>query len=298
MNTSQGTRHISKAALAGLAVGGFTFGVVSFLAASTWGTATAAPATTPKTAAAVVAAASPGANATHHAKRPAPKPSIQSGLSTNWAGPTVTGGTYSRVSTTFVVPRATCTSHYTDSSFWAGIDGAGSSPTVEQAGIRVTCDSKTAQYVAWTEEYPAPESDIDASQFSVAPGDTVKVIVSANSGTDTYTLTDVTSGATYTTSAAAPQGAADDSAECVAEAPTGSKGIEKLTDFGTVTFSQCTARVVGSRSACQLVTGQGCPSSSQLTYSNIGTVKHHSTRLQAETMSTTRGGFQVTWHHN
>jgi len=292
MNNSQGTRHFSKAALAGLAVGGFTFGIVSFLAASTWDTATAATATT-------ATASSAAGNSTHHSKKPATKQSTPTVLSTNWAGPVLTGDTYSQVDTSFVVPQARCSSRTTNASFWAGIDGAGTSLTVEQAGVRVTCAAKAARYVAWTEEYPAPESDIDPSQFSVAPGDTVNVVVSANGTTDTYTLTDVTSGATYTTSAAAPQGAADDSAECVAEAPTGSKGIEKLTDFGTVTFSRCTTSVAGSRSSgCQLVNSHGCPSASHVTYSNIGTRKHHLTRLQAETMSTTGGAFTVTWHHS
>jgi hypothetical protein len=297
MNNAQGTRHLSKAALAGLAVGGLTFGIVSFLAAATWDTATTATAAT--TTGATATAPTAAGNSTHHPKTTATR-STPNVLSTNWAGPVLTGDTYSQVATTFVVPQAKCSARSTDSSFWAGIDGAGTSPTVEQAGVRVSCGAHHAQYSAWTEEYPAPESDIDPSQFSVAPGDTVSVVVSAGAGRDTYTLTDVTSGATYTTSADAPRGAADDSAECVAEAPTGPNGIEKLTDFGTVTFSQCSATVAGARSSssCDLVERRGCPSASQVTYSNIGTRKHHLTRLQAETMSTTGGAFTVTWHHS
>jgi hypothetical protein len=242
--------------------------------------------------------ATAASNSRHHAK-PAPNPTEPVVLSSNWAGPVVTGGTYSQVTTTFVVPTAKCSSQSTDSSFWAGIDGSGTSQTVEQAGVRVTCAHRHAQYVPWVEEFPAPESDIDPSLFTVAPGDTVAVTVVAHRSTDTYTLDDVTSGATFTTTAAAPQGATDSSAECIAEAPTGSKGIEKLTDFGTVHFSQCQVRVADPAAAhCQIVNGHGCPADSQITYNNIASNHHHKNRLQAETMSTNGGGFTVTWHHS
>lgn len=234
-----------------------------------------------------------------HSSMPTRPAKTVSQLSSNWAGPVLIGGIYDQVQTTFVIPRALCSAKDSDASFWAGIDGGGTSSTVEQAGVRESCVSGTASYVAWTEEAPAPEDDIDPAQFPVSPGDMIALTVIVNETTDAYTLDDVTSGSIDTVSATAPAGAADNSAECVAEAPTGAQGVLTLTDFGAVTFSNCDVKVVGPVAAadCHLVTGDGCPPGSQIVFSNIGRRKIISTKVKAETMVTAGGGFTVTWHH-
>jgi hypothetical protein len=181
-----------------------------------------------------------------------------------------------------------------------GLDGV-TDGTVEQNGVDVACSGGQAYYLPWTEEYPAPPVYLQPSQFSVVPGDKVTVTVSATATTDTFTFNNATTDTSFTTTATAAQGALDNSAECIVEAPgAGYTGkYTKLTDFGKVTFTQCEAQAVSPTKAnCNLVTGQGCPTGSHLVDANIGTRKHHSTKVHAATMLTGDGGFVVTWHHN
>ena len=236
-----------------------------------------------------------------------PAPAINTVVLPNWAGPVVYGSTYDEVATTFVVPQATCSLDRaaTDASFWAGFDGAGApggSATLEQAGVRVSCQAGSAQYVAWTEQYPAGEDDINPAQFSVQPGDTVTVDAAARDATDTYTIRDVTSGTSFTRTSRVPAGATDASAECIAEAPEHGTALNTyypLTDFGTVTFSQCAAHAAAPVAGdCQVVTGQGCPAASQILYSTIGNSETHPTNTQANFAATQSGAFTVTWNHS
>lgn len=241
------------------------------------------------------------ASATARHPRPATHTHLRAGVSANWAGPAITGGAYSGVRTTFVVPAVSCPAGggFMIASFWAGLDGAAAaSDTVEQAGLEVACEYGTAAYQAWTEEFPAPSTPVPAHDFSPSPGDRVTVSVAARGGTDTYTFRDLTSGRHYTTSAAAPRGARGASAECIVEAPTGRRGLEQLTDFGTVSFSGCRATLAGLPGACQVVSGAGCPSGSRITVDNIVGFRHHILpQVKATTEPTGAGGFAVTWHH-
>lgn len=227
---------------------------------------------------------------------------LRAGVSGNWAGPVRTGGSYEEVRTSFVVPQVSCPAGggFMLASLWAGIDGAAaSSDTVEQAGINVECDDGTAAYQAWTEEYPAPSAPLPERDFSPAPGDDITVTVSVRDHIDTYTFADHTTGRHYTTSAPAPRGADAFSAECIAEAPTGRHGLEKLPDFGTATFSGCRATVAGSAGACRVVTGEGCPSGSHLTLDNIVGFRYRFIPvIKATTVAAGSGGFTVTWHHD
>ena len=72
--------------------------------------------------------------------------------STNWSGYAVTGGRYTRVSSSWTVPAVKC-SGTAYSSFWVGLDGDTSS-TVEQTGTDSDCSGSTPRYYAWYEMYP------------------------------------------------------------------------------------------------------------------------------------------------
>jgi hypothetical protein len=305
MHTTHSPSHLRNAALAGLAVGGLTFG---FVASACGGSATATPAASTSTAstpgtsapAPVPAAVSAAVVNSHRSTKAATPAKL---LSPNWAGPVLTGGVYDHATATVTVPQAKCSKTFTDSSFWVGLDGF-TDGTVEQNGFDVACDAGQAYYLPWIEEYPAPPVLLQPAQFSVVPGDKVTVTVTANAGTnagtDTFTFDNATSGTSFTASATAAQGAQGASAECIAEAPgEGYTGkFTQLTDFGQVDFTQCEAQVASTQgAACNLVTAQGCPTGSHLVDDNIGSRKHHVTRVHAATMATGDGGFVVTWHH-
>jgi Peptidase A4 family len=160
--------------------------------------------------------------------------------STNWSGYAATGstGAFKSVSSSWVQPAVSCTSKSTYSSFWVGLDGYSNS-ALEQTGTEADCISGRATYGAWWEVLPASES---AYSVTVRPGDSLTATVTDNgNGTFTMTLADPTENWTKTTTHAGSSGYQDSSAEVIAEATEVNGQIAKLSNFGTVTFTNSTA---------------------------------------------------------
>jgi hypothetical protein len=137
------------------------------------------------------------------------------------------------VASGFTVPSLTCNGTDTHSSFWVGLDGAGTS-TVEQIGVEADCDGDFPVYSAWFEMFP------NAPVFFTNPvkaGDFMEASVTAEGGgVFMLTLFDMTqnwSQVTEQTSAAAQLG----SAEIIAEAPSEDGQILALSDFGTTVYT-------------------------------------------------------------
>jgi hypothetical protein len=159
--------------------------------------------------------------------------------STNWSGYAATGRTFTSVSANWTEPTGTCSGSAKYSSFWVGLDGYSSS-TVEQTGSEVDCSGSTAKYYSWYEMYPAFPHNFSNT---VRPGDKFTGSVTYNgSGNYTLVLTDHTRGWSHTVHASL-SGAANSSAEVIAEAPccTASGGILPLAHFSPVTFTSATA---------------------------------------------------------
>jgi hypothetical protein len=155
--------------------------------------------------------------------------------SSNWAGYSATGGTFTSVSSSWVQPAASCNSTTSYSAFWIGIDGDGSD-SVEQTGSEVDCVGGSPEYYAWYEMYPA--YPVNYSNV-VKPGDHFTSTVSVSGTTFTLKLSDTTQGWTKTTTKSSST-AQDASAEIIAEAPS-SDTVLPLADFGTVNFTGSTA---------------------------------------------------------
>src|SRR6267154_4262303 len=158
--------------------------------------------------------------------------------STNWSGYAATTGTYTSVSATWTEPTGTCSGSAKYSSFWVGLDGYNSS-TVEQTGSEVDCSGSTPQYYSWYEMYPAYPVNFSNP---VSPGDQFYGSVTFNGGSSyTLVLKDTTKGWSHTVSKSL-SGAANSSAEVIAEAPccTATGGILPLAHFSPVTFSSAT----------------------------------------------------------
>jgi hypothetical protein len=155
--------------------------------------------------------------------------------STNWSGYADTGSAFSDVSATWTEPSASCTSRTTSlAAYWVGIDGY-SSDSVEQDGTLVECYDRTAYQYSWWEMYPT--NDVQVVGESVATGDAISASVVRNGTSYKLTVTDSTHTAnSFTkTETCSASSCVDTSAEWIAEAPTGSSGVEPLTDFGTWT---------------------------------------------------------------
>lgn len=153
--------------------------------------------------------------------------------SANWSGYAASGGRYHKVSASWVQPRGRCSAGDGYASFWVGLDGYGSS-TVEQTGTEVDCSGGSAQYYSWYEMYPSAPVNFSNP---VRPGDhfTGSVTVAAG-GKYTLVLADTTRHWRHTIHATLA-GAANSSAEVIAEAPSSTLGVLPLTDFGTVHFA-------------------------------------------------------------
>src|SRR2546429_5548491 len=218
----------------------------------------------------------------------APRAHDGSFTSTNWSGYAVTGasGSVSDAKGSWTVPaiHGTCPGTNQYSSFWVGIDGF-SSGTVEQTGTDSDCQNGAPTYYAWYEFYPHPSFLI--SGLTIRPGDHISAEASFNGRSFTVTITDTSTGHSFSTSAKV-HSAQRSSAEWIAEAPSSSGGILPLADFGTVSFSSCTAtvgkatRAIGSfGSSVQVIT----------MVSNSGAIK-----AQPSSLSGTNGdSFSVTW---
>jgi hypothetical protein len=176
----------------------------------------------------------------------APKVDNGSASSYNWGGYAVTGTDFTNAKGSWVVPTVDCAkSPNAWVAFWVGIDGYSSS-TVEQTGTGVWCDKRTAVYFAWYEFYPSALTEI--STITVTPGDTISAEISYASSEFTTTLTDVTTGATYSATQAV-SGADRSSAEWIIEAPELVTGIANLGDFGTVDFGNDYTSVASTNEA-------------------------------------------------
>ena len=157
--------------------------------------------------------------------------------STNWSGYADTGSSFSDVSARWTEPGASCSSRTTSlAAFWVGIDGY-SSDSVEQDGTMIECYDRTAYQFTWWEMYPT--NDVQVVGETAAAGDAITASVVRSGTSYKLTVTDSTHTADSfsTTQSCSASSCVDSSAEWIAEAPTGSSGVEPLSDFGTWTAS-------------------------------------------------------------
>jgi hypothetical protein len=157
--------------------------------------------------------------------------------STNWSGYADTGSSFSNVSASWTEPGTTCSSRTTSlAAFWVGIDGY-SSDSVEQDGTMIECYNRTAYQFTWWEMYPT--NDVQVVGETAAAGDHITASVVRSGTSYKLTVTDSTHSANSfsTTQTCSASSCVDSSAEWIAEAPTGSSGVEPLSNFGTWTAS-------------------------------------------------------------
>jgi hypothetical protein len=162
-----------------------------------------------------------------------------SASSPNWVGyavnTSVRAGSYTSVQASWTQPAVDCSHGDGTVVFWVGLDGWGDT-AVEQDGTQAKCAGGVAGYSAWWEIYPT--NSITAYPDTIAPGDqlTAKVIFSALTGYELY-LSDATQGWTEDASHTGAAGAANSSAEIVAETPGSGSTLADLPDFGSVAFT-------------------------------------------------------------
>jgi hypothetical protein len=160
---------------------------------------------------------------------------VQSG---NWSGYADTGSGYSTVTGKWTEPSASCTSTESLAAFWVGIDGYSSS-SVEQDGTLIECYGGTAYYYTWWEMYP--KNDIQVVGDTLRPGDSISASVVRSGTSYTLAVTDSSrSGDSFSTKQSCS--CANSSAEWIAEAPSGSSGVEPLSHFSTFSLTSATVK--------------------------------------------------------
>ncbi len=158
--------------------------------------------------------------------------------STNWSGYADTGTGFSSVSATWTEPTPSCTSRTTSlAAFWVGIDGYSSS-SVEQDGTLIECYKGGTYEYTWWEIYPV--NSVQVVGETLAAGDQITSTVTRSGTSYTLTVTDSTHTADSFSTTQTYTGAADSSAEWIAEAPSGSSGVEPLAKFSTWTDANST----------------------------------------------------------
>jgi hypothetical protein len=186
------------------------------------------------------------AGAVTHAAFHRASPSISSFLqSTNWSGVAVTGGTYTRATGSWVVPKVTITSGNRYAADWVGIGGYSTGDLI-QSGTSEESLGGHANYYAWTEILPAPEVRI--SGFAVHPGDSMTVDVNQlSAGSWRITVTNHTTGQVFTKNLNYVSTHA--SAEWIHEAPTVGGGQSQLASTTNANYDHDTvngSKVIGS----------------------------------------------------
>jgi len=196
--------------------------------------------------------------------------------SSNWAGAILIGTGYKSVTGTFTVPTPTTAG---SGAAWVGIDGDTCDTAILQTGIDWTKSGNSITYDAWYEWYP--DYSYDFSGITLAAGNTIKVTVTATSKTGgTAVVENVSKGETVTHTFK-NEGSEGDlceyNAEWIVEDYEEGNSLVSFADFGTVTFTGCSATdgsgTVGTTGATvidikqnnKVLTSCSVPSSSEVT---------------------------------
>jgi hypothetical protein len=173
-------------------------------------------------------------HAVGHASRVKALTQVQS---TNWSGYADTSTTFSTATGNWTEPSVSCTSRTSYAAFWVGIDGF-TSGSVEQDGTLAECSGGSAFYFTWWEMYPTNAIQVVGS--SVQPGDNISASVVRSGTSYKLQVTDSSHPANSFTTTQSCSGCANSSAEWIAEAPSGSRGVLPLANFHSWTLSAAT----------------------------------------------------------
>ncbi len=204
-----------------------------------------------------IPAALPGSAAAARAQAVPAVANITSVGSLNWSGYAVNRSKtiFTSVRATYFVPYLNCRQSpgTTRSSFWVGLDGyVGHPDSVEQIGIGADCSSASkASYFAWFEMFPYAQTTI---ALKVHGGDSVTAAVTWVAAKKDFRLQlhDNTRGGSFSRLRKCPAVQVNGkavrcprtSAEIIAEAPASGTSshlvLDKLSDYGAVSFSGVT----------------------------------------------------------
>lgn len=152
--------------------------------------------------------------------------------SNNWAGYIATGGTFTSVSGSWIVPQVNATGTSSDVT-WVGIGGTTSRDLIQTGTRAVVNNNGQVSYQAWYEMLPANSRKIP---LTINPGDSVTASIAQQSANQwAISLRDITTGQNYQTNVTYASSLS--SAEWIEEMPVLGRSFIPLDNFGSVQFS-------------------------------------------------------------
>ena len=152
--------------------------------------------------------------------------------SSNWSGYAATGGTYTSVTGSWIVPTVTSTSIGADAT-WVGIGGLSGRDLIQAGTQAMVSADGTVEYSAWTEMLPQTSHTVP---LAVRAGDAVTATLTQKSGNSwVITINNDTTKENY--SVTVQYSSSNSSAEWVQEAPSAGRGLVPLDQFGTLRFT-------------------------------------------------------------
>jgi hypothetical protein len=180
------------------------------------------------------------------------------------------------VTASWIVPTVTPSLSDTFSSEWIGIGGQ-FDRTLIQCGVEQDSVGGQLQYGAWYELLP--RNSVPIRMFVVSPGDVIQASIQlSNAALNRWTinLTDNTSGQSFQNTFT--YSSSQLSAEWIIERPTVNNVISSLANFGSVTFSGCTATLnatiggIGSFPSNEVVMYSSTSASSGVPLTDVSTL--------------------------
>jgi hypothetical protein len=161
--------------------------------------------------------------------------------SSNWAGYIATGGAFTSVTGSWVVPQVNTTGPSSDAT-WVGIGGTSSNELIQTGTQAVVSDNGQVNYQAWYEMLPANSRKIP---LTINPGDSITASLTQQSANIwTISLHDISTGKNYQTNVTYASSLS--SAEWIEEMPFLGRSFMPLDNFGSVQFSDLSTVKDGS----------------------------------------------------
>jgi hypothetical protein len=148
------------------------------------------------------------------------------------------------VAGSWVVPEVALTESDTYSSVWVGIGGFGEGSLI-QTGTEQECIGGLFNYYAWYEFLP--NRAVRIQNFTVTPGDKIVAsitLTSPNENVWTVTISNLARGESFLEDFV--YNSSKLSAEWVVEAPSLNGQVATLSNFGSVSLSECSATIAGT----------------------------------------------------
>jgi len=163
----------------------------------------------------------------------APVGGITLSSSYNWSGYTASGGSYTAVGASWIVPQVSVGGNIGGDATWVGIGGI-ANRNLLQAGTQAITDSRgSVSYQAWYELLPGYSQTVP---LKVNPGDSVTAAINQRSGNQwNITITDNTTGQNY--NKIVTYNSSLSSAEWIEEMPLTNIGFIGLDNFGSINFT-------------------------------------------------------------